>query len=184
VIQSGAQIVLLGTVYEDAVAFVQLFRQQHFNPQAVIATAGPDQGATWLKDIGGANVSEGILVPNSWFPTADTYQNAKMVQEYIAKYGGTADEVSGDVAQAYSVGQVLQQAVENIKSIDNAKLIAELHSGNTYKSVQGDVKFDDIGENIVALAYLFQWQGGKFIPVLPPNSPGGANIEYPKPPWP
>jgi branched-chain amino acid transport system substrate-binding protein len=184
VIQSGAQIVLLGTIFQDAVAFVQTFRQQHFNPQALIATAGPDQGDSFLKAVGGANVAEGILVPNSWYPTANTYQNAQMVQEYIAKYGGTPDQISGDVAQGYSVGQVLAQAVTKINSIDNAKLIAELHSGDTFKSVQGDVKFDSTGQNIVALAYLFQWQNGKFIPVLPAGSPGGADIEFPKPKWP
>ena len=45
------------------------------------------------------------------------------------------------------MGQVAFQAITKIKSIDNAKLIAELHSGDTFQSVQGPVKFDATGQN-------------------------------------
>ena len=99
------------------------------------------------------------------------------------KCGGTADGINGDVAEGYSVGQVVQQVVEKIQSLDNAKIIAELHSGDTFDSVQGPVKFDDVGENIVIKAFLFQWQGGKYIPVYPASA-AAASPEYPKPNWP
>jgi branched-chain amino acid transport system substrate-binding protein len=184
VIQSGAQVDILGTMLPDIVSFVQTFKQQHYNPQAIIATAGPDQGADFIKGVGGAASAEGILVPNGWYAEANNPGNAQMVQEYVAKYGGKPDDISADVAEAYSVGQVLQQAVEKIKSIDNAKLIAELHSGDTFQTVQGNVKFDNTGQNTAATAYLFQWQNGNFIPVFPANAAGAGTIEYPKKPWP
>lgn len=185
VIQSKAQVDVLGTLLPDVTAFIQTFRQQHYNPQALIATAGPDQGAAFLQNIGGTNVAEGVFVPNGgWYPEIQTYQNAQMVQEYIAKYGGTYDGISSDVAEAYSVGQVLQQAATKINSINNAKLITELHSGDTFKSVQGDVKFDSTGQNTAAIAYLFQWQQGNLIPVYPADVAAGAKPEFPKPNWP
>jgi branched-chain amino acid transport system substrate-binding protein len=184
IIASGAQVVVVGTLLPDVSAFIQRFKQQHYNPQALIATAGPDQGDQFLKAIGGATSAEAIMVPNGgWFPQANTTGNAQMVQEYLAKYGGTAADISSDVAEAYSVGQVVQQAATKINSIDNAKLIAELHSSDTYNSVQGPVKFDDTGQNLAATAYLFQWQKGNLVPVYPANV-ASAEPVYPKPNWP
>ena len=183
-IASGAQVIVVGTLLPDVSAFIQRFKQQHFNPQALIATAGPDQGDQFTKAIGGVASAEGIMVPNGgWFAEAKTPGNAQMVQEYIAKYGGTADSISSDVAEAYSVGEVVQQAATKVNSIDNAKLIAELHSSDTYQTVQGPVKFDDTGQNVAATAYLFQWQKGSLIPVYPSNV-ASAEPTYPKPNWP
>ena len=97
-----------------------------------------------------------------------------MVSEYIAQYGGTASDVNADVAEAYSVGQVVDQAVKATGSIDNAKIIAYLHSGVTLNTVQGPVKFDSLGENGASAAFIFQWQdnGTKFVQVLPTGAPG------------
>src|SRR2546423_7737506 len=160
-IASGAQVVVVGTLLPDVSAFIQRFKQQHYNPQELIATAGPDQGDQFTKAIGGTKSAEGIMVPNGgWFAQASTPGNAQMVQEYLAKYGGTADGISSDVAEGYAVGQVVQQAVTKIGTLDNQKLIAELHSGATYTTIQGPVKFDSTGQNTAATAYLFQWQNG------------------------
>ncbi len=183
-IASNAQVVVVGTLLPDVVAYIQAFKQQHYNPQAMIATAGPDQGSQFTNAIGGAPSAEGIFVPNGgWYPSINTFQNAQMVKDYLAKYGGTADGISSDVAEGFSVGQVFQQAATNINSIDNAKLITQLHSGKTYQSVQGPVKFNEQGENILGTGYLFQWQKGSLISVYP-ASQATASPEFPKPNWP
>ncbi|HCP73905.1 MAG TPA: hypothetical protein DIU08_04615, partial [Ktedonobacter sp.] len=149
-IASNAKIIVTGTLLPDIVAYIQAFKQQHFNPQAIIATAGPDQGSQFTKAIGGAPAAEGIFVPNGgWYPQINTFQNAQMVKDFLAKYGGKADDISSDVAEAFSVGQTLVQAATKIQSIDNAKLITELHSGDTFQTVQGPVKFNAQGENIL-----------------------------------
>jgi branched-chain amino acid transport system substrate-binding protein len=184
IIASGAKVVVVGTLLPDVSAFIKRFKQQHFNPQALIATAGPDQGDQFTKAIGGTKAAEAIMVPNGgWFAQATTPGNAQMVQEYIAKYGGTAASISSDVAEGYAVGQVIQQAVTKVGSLDNKKLIAELHSGATYTTVQGPVKFDNTGQNTAATAYLFQWQNGTLVPVYPTNV-ASAQPEYPRPNWP
>ncbi|HEY9152830.1 MAG TPA: amino acid ABC transporter substrate-binding protein [Anaerolineales bacterium] len=184
IIASKAQIVVVGTLLPDVTAFILRFKQQHYNPQAFIATAGPDQGTQFLQAIGGAASAEAIMVPNGWYPESTNPGNADMVKAYIAKYGGTPDGISSDVPEAYSVGQVVAQAVTKNNSLDNAKLIAELHSGDTFQSVQGDVKFDSTGQNVAALAYLFQWQKGSLVPVFPTNAQGAVAPEFPKPNWP
>lgn len=181
VINSHADIVVGGTLLPDISAFIQNFKQQHYNPKVLIATAGPDQGDTFLKAIGGSGSAEGILVPNGWYPQLNAPLNAEMVKEYIAKYGGTPSDISSDVPEAFSVGQVVAQAVTQNKSLDQKKLIATLHAG-TFDSVQGPVKFDSTGQNTLAQAYLFQWQKGQLIPVYPQNV-ASASVEYPKPNW-
>jgi branched-chain amino acid transport system substrate-binding protein len=182
IIASKADVVVAGVFLPDLAAFMQRFQQQHYNPKAFIATSGPDLGSDFLKAVGGAANAEGIMNPNGWFATLDNPTNTKMVQDYIAKYGGTPDQINGDVAEGYAVGQVMQQVVEKIQSLDNAKILAELHSGATYDSVQGPVKFNDVGENIAKPQYLLQWQNGKFVPIYPAVT--GGKPEYPKPNWP
>lgn len=183
IIASNADVVVTGTLLQDVVAFVQAFRQQHYNPKAFVATAGPDQGSQFTSAIGGANVAEGIMVPNGWYPEQNTPGNQAMVTAYINKYGGTFDGISSDVPEAYSVGQVVAQAVTKNKSLDQAKLIATLHS-DTFTSVQGPVKFDSTGQNTQASAFLFQWQGGSLIPIFPSNAQSAQKPVFPKPNWP
>jgi branched-chain amino acid transport system substrate-binding protein len=182
VIHSGAQVDILGTMLPDIVSFIQTFQQQHYNPEAVIATAGPDQGSAFTSAVG--NAAEGILVPNGWYPEANNPGNAQLVQEYIQTYGGTYDGISADVAEAYSAGQVLAQAITKANSIKNSDILNVLHSGATFTTVQGEVKFQADGQNTAAKAYLFQWQGGNYLPVYPAGIIGGGKLEFPKPAWP
>ena len=78
------------------------------------------------------------------------------------------------------MGQIVAQAVTATDGTDNAKIIAYLHSGVTLNSVQGPVRFDALGENGAAAAFVFQWQQGKFIQVLP-SMDGSTVID--KTPW-
>jgi branched-chain amino acid transport system substrate-binding protein len=183
IIGSGAQLVVLGSMLPDIIAYVQAFKQQHFNPKAIVASAGPDQGAQFTGPIGGAASAEGVFYPNGWYPALTTYQNTQMVKDYLAAYKGTADQISADTAEAYSVGQVLYQAANKIHSIDNAALIKELHSGDTFQTVQGDAKFDDTGQNVSGIVYVFQWQKGSVVTVYPTDK-ATNQPEYPKPAWP
>jgi branched-chain amino acid transport system substrate-binding protein len=179
VVKSHAQVVILGTQFPDVQAYIAAFKKEHYNPKAIIATAGPDAGQSFVSAVGGVKYTEGVFVPNGWYPQVDNFQNAQMVHDYLARYGGTADAINADVAEAYSVGQVLEQAVTAIHSIDNAQLIDELHK-DVFNTVQGTAQFDQIGKNTSALAYLFQWQGGSFIPVYP-SSAAAENPEFPRP---
>ncbi len=184
VASSHADAVVLGSVDVPTVsAFVHAFIQQHYNPKVFIATAGPDQGAPFVKAVGGNTNAEAIMYPNGWYPGYSNAQSQKMVSEYVAKYGGTAADVGADVAEAYSVGQIVAQAVAATHSLDNSKIIAYLHSGVTLNSVQGPVKFSSLGENGAAAAFVFQWQKGNQVQVLPVGSTGSKPPTFPKPNW-
>ncbi len=180
---SGAQMVVLGSTDVPTVsAFMTAFEQQHYNPKIFIAAAGPDQGGAFTSAVGTANAT-GMMVPNAWYPGSANTLSQAMVQAYVAKYGGSASDINADVAEAYSVGEVVDQAVTHNKSLSNSALINYLHSGVTLQSVQGPVKFNALGENLVATAFIFQWQNGKFVQVLPVAAAGSVKIIYPKPHW-
>lgn len=176
-----AQAVFLGSVDVPTVsAFIQAFAQQHYNPKAFIATAGPDQGSAYLQAVG--KNAEGTMVPNGWYPGEANPLSRSMVKAYLKKYGGNASGINADVAEGYSVGEVAQQAVTAINSLDNKKLITYLH-GHRFSSVQGPVRFNSLGENVAAKAYIFQWKHGKFVQVLPKGDKRSKTPEYPKKPW-
>src|SRR5712692_5431940 len=180
VANSKADAVILGTQLPDAVAFAKTFIQQHYNPKTIIETTGPDQGADFSGKLG-AN-TEGIMVPAGWTTDAKAYGNDKFVSEFIAKYGGAPGDISADAAEAYSVGQVIDQAATKANSIDNAKLITTLHTG-TYQTVQGPMSFDSAGRPQGGVGvYIEQWQGGQAIFVYP-ASVAAAQPEYPKKAW-
>ena len=180
---SGAQLVVLGSTDVPTVqTFMQVFEQNHYTPKLFIAASGPDQGNAFTSAVGVGNAN-GVMVPNGWYPGYDNAASKQLVQEYVARYGGTPDGVNADVAEAYSVGQILAQAVKATRGTDNAEIIAYLHSGVTLSSVQGPVRFDALGENGAAAAFVFQWQNGNFDQVLPGNMAGSQTVLDPKPPW-
>lgn len=180
---SNAQVMLLGSVDVPTVsAFIQAFAQAHYNPKAFIATAGPDQGQSFVTAVGASNTA-GVMVPNQWYPGLANSSSQAMVKSYIAKYGGTPSDVNADVAEAYSVGQAMTQAVIATHGFNNAKIIAYLHSGKTLTSVQGPVRFDATGQNSAGSAYAFQWQNGSLVQVIPTKATGSHPVLYPKPNW-
>jgi branched-chain amino acid transport system substrate-binding protein len=175
-------VVLGSTDVPTVAAFMQQFEQQHYTPKLLIAAAGPDQGTAFTSAVGTGN-ADGTMVPDGWYPGFRNPASQTMVREYVAQYGGSASGVNADVAEAYSVGQVMSQAVTATGGTDNAKIISYLHSGVTLSSVQGPVRFDALGENGAAAAFVFQWQGNDFSQVLPPGTSGSTSIIANKPAW-
>ena len=177
------QVVVLGSTDVPTVsAFMQAFEQSGFTPKVFIATGGPDQGSTFIKAVGAKNAN-GIMVPNAWYGGSANPLSKKMVAEYIKLYGGTAAGVSSDVVEAYSVGEVMAQAVKATGGFDNKKIIAYLHSGAVMQSAQGPVKFNSVGQNVTPTAFTFQWQGAKFVQVNPVKDPNSVKVLFPKPAW-
>ena len=178
-IRDHAEVVVLGTFLPDIKVIIQNFKKAHYFPRAIVATAGPGDGQSFIQAVG-LSAAEGVFVPNGWYPQLNNFQNAEMVQDYLNLYGGTAQGINADTAEAFSAGQVVQQALIKAGKISNAALLNELLS-DTFNTVQGAVTFHDStppGSNSSAIAYLFQWQQGNLIPVFPPLA-ASAVAEYP-----
>lgn len=180
---SKAPVVALGSMPPDGYALIQDMIQDHYNPKILIEASGPDQGGAFVKAVGAKNTN-GIMVPNTWYPGSTFYQNSQMISLYLKMFHGTAANISADVAEAFSTGQVLTQALTHIKSTtSNSKLNAYLQSGAKFESVQGPVQFASDGENKAATPYVFQWQNGQLVDVLPTNVGHPKPILMPKTPW-
>jgi branched-chain amino acid transport system substrate-binding protein len=177
-----AQVVILGAGDLSVLSpFVHAFIQQGYNPEAFYSANGvnPPQ---FLPAIGGVGNANGIVTSGSWFPQYQNAESQAFVKQYLKAYGGSEANIDPSVAEGYSVGQVVQAAVEATHSLDQSKIIAYLHSGATIQTVLGPVKFDKLGENTSASAFLFQWQNGQYVSADPPQA-GVSGLVFPKPAW-
>jgi len=173
------ELILGGTQTEDAINQIKAYQNVGYQPNIAYFTNGPTLPGTFSGALGPA--TEGIFSSISWFSESHEYQNDKFVEKYIEMFGGQLGDIPEDAANAFTVGQVLQQAVENINSVDNALLIQELHQG-TYKTVVGPLSFDETGAPQGSFM-LLQWQGKNFVIVGPADRAETDPMAPPKPEW-
>jgi branched-chain amino acid transport system substrate-binding protein len=185
VIALHPDMVVLGSADVPTVsAFIGRFASEHFGPAVFVASAGPDQGQAFLKAVGAGNAT-GVMVPAGWYASAPNALSHLMVQDYIARYGGTGSGINAAVAEAYSAGEVLANGVSGAGSLSNSQIAGWLHA-HAMQTVAGPARFSGRGENLAARqsALIFQWQPGqRFLPVLPASAAGPARPLFPKPAW-
>lgn len=172
-------LILGGTQTEDCFGQIKAYQTVGYQPRVAYFTSGPSLPGPFKGAIGSA--TEGVFSSISWFSESREYQNTEFVAKYVKMFGGTMGDIPEDAANAFTVGQVLQQAVENINSIDNAALINELHKGN-YKTIVGPLGFDETGAP-QGNYMLLQWQGKNFVIVGPADRAETDPLAPPKPTW-
>jgi branched-chain amino acid transport system substrate-binding protein len=171
-------LIVGGTALEDSVNQIRAYQDAGYQPRGAFFTTGPSVSVPFKEALGDA--TEGVMAAISWFPEANEYQNAEMGAKYVEMFGGQISDIAEDTANAFTVGQVLQQAVENIQSIDNAALLEDLHS-STFETVVGPLSFDDVGRPQGAFM-LLQWQGDRYV-IVGPAGREQADPVWPKPEW-
>jgi branched-chain amino acid transport system substrate-binding protein len=172
-------LILGGTQLEDSIGQILAYQKAGYQPRFGFFTSGPSVPGPFRGALGPA--TEGIFSAVSWFPEANEYQNSDFVAKYVELFGGTLGDIPEDAANAFTAGQVLQQAVEKIQSIDNAALIEELHRG-TYNTIVGPLSFDEVGAP-QGNYMLLQWQGDNFVIVGPRDRAEKDPLPSPKPKW-
>ena len=171
-------LVLGGTILEDSIGQIRAYQEAGYQPRGAFFTTGPSLPDQFREALGPA--TEGIMSAICWYYATPSYQNQEMAAKYVEMFGGEASSIPEDTANAFTVGQVLQQAAENIQSIDNTALIEEMHRG-TYQTVVGPIRFDEVGRPL-GTYMLLQWQGDNFNIVSPAES-AQADAVWPKPEW-
>ena len=169
-------LILGGTIFEDSVGQIQAYIQAGYQPRGAFFTTGPSLPKEFDEALGTS--TEGVFSAISWYEESTTETNPEFVAAFHDKYG--TDPIAEDSANAFTVGQVLQQAIENTQSVDNAKLIEEMHSA-TFTTVVGPLKFDEVGKPQGSFMIL-QWLGGKMT-IVYPDFAEQAKPVWPKPQW-
>ena len=169
-------LVVGGTIFEDSVGQINAYREAGYQPRGAFFTTGPSLPKEFREALGDA--TEGVFSAISWYEESTTETNPEFVAAYHAKYG--ADPIAEDSANAYTVGQIVQQAVENTQSIDNAVLIDEMHSA-TFTTVVGPLSFDEVGKPKGSFMIL-QWRGDGYL-IVYPDFAQQADPIWPKPEW-
>lgn len=171
-------LIIGGTILEDSIGQIRAYQEAGYQPRGAFFTTGPSLPGPFREALGTA--TEGIFAAMSWFPEAQEFQNEVFVQGYVDMFGGEPGDIPEDAANAFTVGQVLQQAVENIQSTDNAALIDELHSAE-FQTIVGPLSFDEVGRPQGTFMIL-QWQGETFV-IVAPEGRAQADPIWPKPEW-
>jgi branched-chain amino acid transport system substrate-binding protein len=172
-------LIVGGTLLEDTIGQIQAYRAAGYQPRCAYFLTAPGLPGPFRAALGDA--TEGIFSSISWSPEVDEYQNTEFVARYVEMFGGTMGDIPEDAANAFTVGQVLQQAVENVGSVENATLIEELQRG-TYDTVVGPLNFDAVGAP-QGSCMLLQWQGDHFVIVWPGDRAEAYPLPPPKPEW-
>lgn len=174
---SGAELVVGGTQFEDAVGLVRGLQELAFQPKAVFMTTGPTI-PDFDEAVGGA--TEGIFAPVGWSLDAEIESNVAFVESYREMFG---EDPSEDPANAYTVGQVVAQAVEAVGSVEDQAALRDYVRENEFDTVVGPLSFNERGEPQGAHMIL-QWQGGTMEIVLAPDESAVTSEPiYPKPAW-
>jgi branched-chain amino acid transport system substrate-binding protein len=171
--------VIGGTQNGDAYAQIKAMVQQKFSPKFVFLTNGPNDPAEFPSKVGAKNVN-GIFSIGDWFPQEKSPGNAAFVKDYVKTYGGSAATIDPTSAEAYAVGQVVEDVAHRIHTIDNSRIITTLHSGK-WPTVEGVLHWNSIGEP-QGSDLLVEWIGGKLYPVFPKNVALHKPL-VPKPAW-
>lgn len=168
-----------GTQNEDGYAQVKSLVQLKYNPKFLYLSNGANDPLDFPDKVGAKNTA-GIMSAADWYPGSTAPGSAEFAAAYIQKYGGTQDTIDDSSAEAYAVGQLIEQVAQKTGKIDNNAIISSLHSGS-WPTLLGDLSWDQYGAPTGSFN-LVQWQGGKLLPVYPAAVAKAAPIT-PKPPW-
>ena len=180
-----ARIVAIGSQPPDGEGLIKDFVSSGYNPTVLFEVSGPDQGTGFVKAVGKQNTT-GVMWPNTWYPGANEGVVNTEMEKILEKeiHVKSVSLLSANMAEAFSAAQTLREAVDHIKSLTNVKLIKYMHSSSAkFTSVQGPVCFKPTGQNACARPFVFQWQHGKQLQVLPSTAPGSSKVMNPKPKW-
>jgi branched-chain amino acid transport system substrate-binding protein len=176
---SGADLVLGGTIFEDAVGQVQAYASIKYEPTAVYFTSGPSTVGAFKQALG--DKVNGIATGDGWIANSKQPGNDKFVADYHAMFPAETD-IPGEAAEGYSVGQVLGAAVTATNSLDNTVIATWLHA-NTVQTIQGPIGWDSIGRPSGSFL-LEQYVSNVLHVVGPPGDPNkDADPIFPKPTW-
>jgi branched-chain amino acid transport system substrate-binding protein len=175
----------------DSVGMVKAMNEVGFKPKMWGGAMVGLQATVFKTQLG--PLLNGLVNFETWLPhkTMEFPGSMDLIKKYQARAGAEGVDPLGYYMPvwAYAYLQVLGQAVEGTKSLDDGKL-ADYIRNNTFKTTVGDVKFGKGGEWAVERVMAVQFQGIKSnsieefrkldtMPVLYPPEYKSGDVIYP-----
>ena len=183
VIASKATVLMGGGHYPDGSTLARQLRARKASLKMITLLVAPDS-PKW-PELGDA--AAGVSVPSQWEPQlAAKPQFGPTVADFNKAYTGKYGEPSYESAGGYATGLILQHAIEQVGSLDPAKVAAALNAldattfyGRTKFATEANQHGLQIGHTMV----IAQWQkdkSGKLVKqVIWPLANKSANLIYP-----
>ncbi|WP_181008974.1 MULTISPECIES: amino acid ABC transporter substrate-binding protein [unclassified Streptomyces] len=175
---SGADVVVGGTQYQDAVNLIVSLQQLNYQPRLAAFSTAPTN-PEFSAAIGAK--TEGILSPTGYTPEAAWESNTDFVERYTEIHGSPPSE---DEANAFTTGQVVAAAVEAVGCAEQGdcqqQLIDWLRDAEV-DTVVGPLSWDDAGRP--QSAHLIQQYVDGEIRIVLPEDAQEADFVFPKPAW-
>lgn len=147
--QSGAEVVYWGGVHTEGGS---ILRQMRAAGVEAVMMGGDGIATAEFAQLGGPG-TEGTLMTFGPDP-----QKRPEAQAVLAKFAARNFKPEAYTLYAYASVQVIAEAAKAANSLDPAKVAEELHKGNTYKTVIGDLAFDAKGD-VTRIDYvMYTWQ--------------------------
>ena len=159
---TNPDLVVVCSYPPDSVGMVRAVNEINFRPKMIGGAMVGLQNTAIKAQLG--PLLNGWTNYDFWLPVPK--MNFPGIAEVMAKYQARAAAEGIDpqgyymVPQAYSQMQVLQQAVEGTRSLDDGKLADYIRS-STFKTVLGDVQFGPKGEWAQSRVLQVQYQNVK-----------------------
>lgn len=167
IVESGAELVVHGSQFEDGVNMVLAMDRAGFEPELLYQSSSPAYGQQYIDGVGGADAAQGVLFSTSYHVDADTPGNAEFVAKYQEMFGG--DVPPEDAADGFAAGQVLAAAVEAVGSIDDQRALADWLHENEVETILGTLSWNADGSPKGEFL-IGQWQDGESHVVLPEDA--------------
>ena len=159
---TNPDLVVIGSYPLDSVGMVRAVNEVGFKPKMIGGAMVGLQATVFKTQLG--PLLNGWVNYDFWLPLKS--MEFPGVMEFIKKYqarapGEGVDPLGFYIAPwGYGYLQVLGQAIEATKSLDDAKLIDYMHKA-TFKTILGDVKFGADGEWVQSRVLQVQFQNIK-----------------------
>ena len=170
----GAQVVLALPNPPDAITLVKQIKELDFNPGLIAIVRGAD-AITWPENMGVDG--DYVLLSAGGNPEADFPGGLEMVARHKERFDKGA---AGVTAPAYSVIQVLADAIQRANSLD-PQAIRDAIAATDLMTVAGPVSFNPDGTGNV-ITVVSQYQDG-LQRLIWPADVATVTIVYPAPAW-
>ena len=153
---AGAQILIMAGYFEESVAMRKILKKMGWTPKAFYASTGP----TLQKYYDNLGVdAQGTFACTNWESKENLRLpgSADFLKSFRARYHETPSQHH---ALAYAAGEILEQAILKIGSVDRVALRQAMATMDI-NTIVGRYAVDRAGLQVKRLPLIIQWQGNK-----------------------